>query len=176
MTTTTVEPATRKQVDYIKDLIDTREVAGKAKLKDTAEGLSKSLASAWIERLKELPREKVQQEQGRSFKTIESDVPEGRYAVTGEDGTTDFYRVDRPIEGKWAGYIFVKLQLSDDYQRVPFRNSQAVLDKIENAGVKESMLRYGKELGHCGHCGKTLTNNESIELGIGPVCRGKMGW
>jgi hypothetical protein len=29
--------------------------------------------------------------------------------------------------------------------------------------------------GRCGHCGRTLTEPESIDLGIGPVCREKLG-
>lgn len=28
--------------------------------------------------------------------------------------------------------------------------------------------------GVCGHCGRPLTDPESIELGLGPVCRGKV--
>ena len=30
--------------------------------------------------------------------------------------------------------------------------------------------------GSCGHCGRTLTNEESRARGIGPICAGKMGW
>lgn len=182
MTTTTEAPATRSQIDYIKDLIDQKQVAGKAQLKESAEGLSKHTASRWIERLKELPREHAaKQATGGAVQTIKSEVPQGRYAVTGDDGSTDFYRVDRPTEGKWAGYIFVKLGLGGPHgeprwERIPLRNVQTILNKIEKDGPKEAMLRYGKELGHCGHCGRTLTNPESIEAGIGPVCRGKMGW
>ena len=29
--------------------------------------------------------------------------------------------------------------------------------------------------GKCGHCGRELTEPESIDLGIGPICRAKMG-
>jgi hypothetical protein len=35
-------------------------------------------------------------------------------------------------------------------------------------------MRYGKELGRCGVCDMPLTNEESRELGIGPVCRAKL--
>lgn len=105
------------------------------------------------------------------------EVPAGRYAVTGEDGATKFYRVDRPTEGKWKGYTFVKVQAGDELHNVRSRGTRdAVLAKIASDGVKEAMLRYGRELGHCGHCGRTLTNEESREAGIGPVCRGKMGF
>lgn len=36
-------------------------------------------------------------------------------------------------------------------------------------------IRYGKETGSCSCCGRELTNKESIELGIGPICREKFG-
>jgi len=105
------------------------------------------------------------------------DVPAGRYAVTGEDGTTKFYRVDRPTEGKWKGYTFVKVQASDELHNVRSRATrEAVLAKIASDGIQEAMLRYGREIGQCGHCGRTLTNEESREIGIGPKCRSKMGW
>lgn len=34
---------------------------------------------------------------------------------------------------------------------------------------------YGRKTGVCGVCHATLTNPESIELGIGPICREKFG-
>lgn len=177
MTTTMAAPVTARQLDYINDLIDERDCGDQEVLKGQAKGLDKQTASRWITRLKELPkRHSALQTRGKPLTQIKSDVPAGRYAVTGEDGTTDFYRVDRPTEGKWAGYVFVKLQLSDELQRVPLRNTQTILGKIAAAGIQESMERYGREIGHCGHCGRTLTNPESIERGIGPVCAGKMGW
>ena len=36
-------------------------------------------------------------------------------------------------------------------------------------------VRYGKETGSCSCCGRDLTNAQSIELGIGPICREKFG-
>lgn len=44
------------------------------------------------------------------------------------------------------------------------------------ADPKSAMLRYGQELGECGHCGRTLTNDESRAAGIGPVCARRKGW
>jgi uncharacterized protein DUF6011 len=35
------------------------------------------------------------------------------------------------------------------------------------------MVRYGQELGECGHCGRTLTDEASRAAGIGPVCASK---
>ncbi len=186
MSTTMELPATRPQIDYVKDLLDQKELplenSTLDELKAKAETLSKAGASKWIETLKTLPRKhSAMQTKGGSTSTIKSDVPEGRYAVTGDDGSTDFYKVDRPTEGRWAGYIFVKLGLGGPHgdprwERIPLRNVQTILNKIAADGPKKAMLRYGRELGHCGHCGRTLTNPESIERGIGPVCAGKMGW
>ena len=109
------------------------------------------------------------------FKVAAAEVPAGRYAISGKDGTTDFYMVDKPVEGRWKGYTFVKLQLSDDLQRMPMSHQLTVLLRI-GADPRAAMERYGREIGECGHCGRTLTNEESREFGIGPVCRAKMGW
>jgi len=35
---------------------------------------------------------------------------------------------------------------------------------------------YGMRTGSCSCCGRELTNGESIDLGIGPICAGKYGW
>ena len=45
------------------------------------------------------------------------------------------------------------------------RNSPTLADKIE--------FRHA---GKCCCCGRTLTEPESIDSGIGPICRGKKGW
>jgi hypothetical protein len=37
-------------------------------------------------------------------------------------------------------------------------------------------IRYGKVSGECSCCGRELTNPESIERGIGPICADKFGW
>jgi len=37
-------------------------------------------------------------------------------------------------------------------------------------------VEYGRKTGICSCCGRTLTNSESIALGIGPICREKYGW
>jgi hypothetical protein len=103
------------------------------------------------------------------------EVPAGRYAIEFSDGIK-FYVVDRPTEGRWAGYTFVKVQASDELY--PVRNPkqrEGILLEIA-VDPQAAMLRYGREIGKCGHCNRTLTNAESRALGIGPVCRGRMGW
>jgi len=110
----------------------------------------------------------------RTADTEADSVPAGRFAVT-IDGTLGFYKVDAPTEGKWAGWVFVKQQAGDDYYPVKGARRSQVIKAIE-ADPKAAMLLYGRELGSCGHCGRTLTDEASREAGIGPVCATKMDW
>lgn len=174
---------TDKQLNLIDNLLNERDIfnsegsafdprlQGEHEYRDQvraiARGLSVQEASKWIDKLLTLPRWQSAAEK--------ADVPAGRYAIV-HGGVVKFYRVDRPTEGRWAGYTFVKVQVSDDFYPVPREQRAAVLAAILEEGVQEAMLRYGREIGSCGHCGRTLTNEESREIGIGPVCRAKMGW
>ena len=107
------------------------------------------------------------------------EVSAGRYAVETTNGATNelaFYKVDRPTEGRWAGYVFVKLMLSDAEQRLSRDTQTAILRKIAEVGAEVASARYGHEIGECGVCGRTLTNDESRARGIGPRCAAKSGW
>lgn len=169
-----VDGATEKQLAFIRSLMEQKKISEsqrEAANERLASGnLSKSQASLWIEKLldyEDKPRTAVEL----------PDVPAGRYAITGDDGTTDFYKVDRPEKGRWAGYTFVKLILGGGgEQRQSFENTRTILERIVVDGPREAAIRYGMELGECSICGRTLTNPESIAAGIGPVCAGKRGW
>lgn len=122
-------------------------------------------------------REAYEGKMRRDSQQEAAEVPEGRYAIKGEDHVVRFYKVDRPTEGRWAGYVFVKIQASDELHNLRSKASREdVLRRIAEAGVEESMRLYGLELGKCGHCGRTLTDEESRAYGIGPKCRAKMGF
>lgn len=106
-------------------------------------------------------------------------VVEGRYAIPTEDGAINelaFYKVDRPTEGRWAGYVFVKRLVGPEEQRLSQKQGAAILAKIGEFGAEKASKLYGKEIGHCGVCGRRLTNDESREAGIGPVCAQGLGW
>lgn len=103
------------------------------------------------------------------------DVPAGRYALVDGDGAVKFYILDRPTEGRWAGYTFLNAQASEE--RHPIRNRatrDAILAEIA-ADPLEAMVRYGHELGRCGNCGRTLTDETSRAAGIGPDCAARLG-
>jgi hypothetical protein len=103
------------------------------------------------------------------------DLPHARYAVEIDDELR-FYQIDKPTEGKWAGRTFVNVQASDD--RHPIRNidSQIKILAVITVDPTEALKRYGREIGECGHCHRTLTNPESRQYGVGPICRQKLGW
>jgi hypothetical protein len=43
------------------------------------------------------------------------------------------------------------------------------------ADPRGAAIDYGRETGICACCGRTLTNKESIDLGIGPICLDRWG-
>lgn len=138
-------------------------------------------AKAGISYLMELPRlAREAAPAGRSTEAAAERFPEvieGRYAVDTDEGHLAFYKVDRPTEGKWSGYVFVKVMASDTEHPIRGRAAaDAILAKISAAGPKAASERYGQELGSCSICGRTLTDETSRELGIGPVCRNATGW
>lgn len=91
--------------------------------------------------------------------------PLGRYAVDGEDGATKFYQATQ-------NGLFV--QASDELHPVHASAQDAIIAKIA-ADPRAASIRYGQELGECGRCGRTLTDETSRAAGIGPVCATK-GW
>lgn len=165
--------ATERQQKYVRDLL--RE-AGKLtpKIDAMIPTLSRATISKWIERAKTLPRSI---DDAHDTRALITDVPEGRYAVFNEEARAiRFYHVQKPTDGRWKGYVFLNVQAGDD--RYPIRNRDA-RDKILALIAKDpaaASLAYGRELGHCGVCGRTLTDPDSIDRGIGPVCAERMGW
>jgi hypothetical protein len=100
-------------------------------------------------------------------------VPAGKYAVRGTDDVVRFYVVDHGKPGtKWEGRTFVSAQASDELH--PVRNAatrHGILAAI-SVDVLEARKLYGRELGVCADCGRTLTS-EWRKVGIGPKCSQK---
>lgn len=96
-------------------------------------------------------------------------VEDGRYAVE-ENGALRFFKVKN---GRRPGFVFLDIQASDEWHSI--RNLgriQAVLALIAQ-DPHAAMVRYGHELGVCGRCGRTLTDEASRAAGIGPICADK---
>jgi hypothetical protein len=169
---------TDRQMAYIRALQEERLPESERMGNIRLAAITKAGASAMIKTLLEkplLPKAREAAEDAKAVRDSLPVIPAGRYAVE-DNGTLKFYKVDVPgKESKWHGRTFVKVQAGDNEYPVRGGAAQRVLMLI-GKDPKAAMLRYGTELGHCGHCGRTLTNEESRAAGIGPICAGKMGW
>jgi hypothetical protein len=99
------------------------------------------------------------------------DVPAGRYAVDSNEGELRFYQVWRPKDNPNVFRVYVLH--GPDSSPVHQNAVRAIMDKIA-ADVRGAAIRFGNEIGQCSNCGRRLTNRISRELGIGPVCGGRM--
>lgn len=106
-------------------------------------------------------------------------VPDGRYAVYNDDQSVNdiaFYKVENVTEGRWAGWTFVKQIVGGDEQKLSQRQGKAITAKIAAFGLCQASELYGKSTQRCGVCNTNLTNKDSRERGIGPVCAANNGW
>jgi hypothetical protein len=55
------------------------------------------------------------------------------------------------------------------------RNEAGIILQIAQ-NPEEEAIKYGQQTGECSICGRTLTNKESLERMIGPICAEKMGF
>lgn len=101
----------------------------------------------------------------------EVDVPAGHYALPSHTGNNDadFYNVQRPTEGKWAGYTFVK-RVIGGHDDTPVRGAEAKRVLAAIAADPEAGARYGQLIGRCGRCNRHLTDQVSRDQGYGPEC------
>ena len=165
--------ATEKQINFILSLADQKDVSDVHPIAlgcvddirmGYADSINKKYASKMIGLLLAAPgKMKMVQD--------EVEVEAGRYAIEfGEK--LRFFHVNRPEDGRWKGFTFVNEQAGDELFSV--RNAESrkkILQTIAND--EDALARYGQELGVCGMCGRTLTDEDSRSIGIGPVCRSK---
>lgn len=157
--------ASPKQRKFITDLLEERDLTG-TKYDGWTPDWSRSTtttATQVINFLTTLPKAG-----GRTPAPV---VAPGRYALETE-GKVDFYRVWVSKTGR-TGLVL----LASDVEH-PVRNAGQALSLLEriSADPREASLRYGREIGSCGVCGRTLTDEHSRAAGIGPVCAEKTGW
>lgn len=188
------EPATAAQRSYIISLAEGREVpvSGTVEtamhirlaehlLGDPEYSMSKREASAAITWLRTLPISVRLEAAAKKAGTSQQHetVLEGRYAVETPD-VVKFYKVDRPTEGKWTGYVFVKMLVGSpgDWSEYPIKGAarEAVFIAIESAGVRESAVLFGRKTQRCGRCMSPLSDPRSRAAGYGQHCASLLGW
>lgn len=132
------------------------------------EEMTTRMASQMISQLLKAPRKPREAD-----KPLGS-VPDGRYAVDTPTGVK-FYIFRTADTGSYHGFQFVSRQSGDNRLRISKDERIFATKAVLEAGTMPAMLRYGRELGVCGHCGRSLTDEDSRARGIGPVCAKMIG-
>jgi hypothetical protein len=176
-----VNPPSDRQVTYMADLLAQHDWPDELTEEDLR-AMDRSQVSSLITRIKARPRRSSISSRKPQIK-FTSDVPAGRYAIKSPGDTWSawvFLQVDKPTEGDWAGNTFVKMLIGSpgDYKQQRLHGKVAInwLKMIEEVTPRQASIDFGLQSGSCGVCHSPLTNEESLKLGIGPVCRNKMGW
>lgn len=156
-------PATDKQIDYIRVLVDQKyPTAERAKYMEflDAATISKSRASEIITLLKTMPNVFT-----RETEIHAEDVEVGLYLV---DGVA--YKVKRAVYG--SGRLYA---CRWDEESKGFEKEAGAIRKIRASHrmTLEQAGPYGLAMSACAHCGRDLTDENSIALGLGPICAGK---
>lgn len=172
----TYQPATEPQIKFLKNLLSEREGADEAKkvLAEIAEWtedngclITKRAASGFIDRLIKTPKV-VAPRPVRTAPVVE--VSEGVYFKDLGD-TQAIVKVQRAVHG--SGNLYAKqLNLTTGQ----FEYVAGLIRKLEGFELLTyaKALEFGQLYGRCMVCGRTLTNESSIEAGIGPVCGSRL--
>ncbi len=92
------------------------------------------------------------------------------------DTYTALYK-ERGIQKKYADTLFLA---ATGFAQVPYfmdlpdEVAERVTRLLKPEHLRFVAARLGDETGVCAICGKELTDPESVERGIGPVCAGKL--
>jgi hypothetical protein len=153
-------PASEKQIDFLQKLMAERG-------QDTSDvdwsKMDKALASKTIDTLLKTPVQK-------SAKVTQArvELEAGIYRV--ED---TIYKVQKAVHG--SGDMYAKVLVVDGPGEARFEFAAGAIRNIrpEHRMTLDEAKQFGHVYGVCCQCGATLTDENSIEAGIGPVCARK---
>jgi hypothetical protein len=166
-----VPRASEKQQAFLRSLLAERDL-----VTDETEAMlaaiSKTQASAMIEQIKATPRVvNNHKADGTRATTIAED---GFYVLEHGDHV-DVYKVQRAVHG--SGNLYAKRLVPgvDGAKGTWEYEGRAPLSLPLERLTLERAKELGRLYGMCVKCGATLTDERSIEAGIGPIC-GSRGW
>lgn len=180
-----VAPATEKQINFLNKLLDERPMLRDVEnlWPENVEKLSKRDISSKISEVMNVPKE-VHAGSGKdsagSLNNILANVPDCYVALPSRSGNNDldFIRIGtnqgrmNPDRKGWrrvqrivGGQAPISMRVGE---AVPFAR---IVAEMSEAELKAAQVLFGQEIGRCGCCGKSLTDETSRALGIGPVCR-----
>lgn len=156
--TITARPASPKQVAFIRSLIERKGAQALLAGGDRVDELSSREASALIDTLLAKPD---------APKTGTTEAPEGLHLL---DGVVFKVQTSRTSGNRYAK----RLDIAGDKGTWEYAGARPLRSLSEATAVTlEEAQAFGHEFGICMCCGALLTNPESIERGIGPVCATK---
>ena len=88
--------------------------------------------------------------------------------ATGNNAGAIYVKSGDTYLGKIAGGKLFKSRECDD------QTASSIL--VAAADPEAAAVAYGRRFGQCAICARELTNGESIDRGIGPICAEKFGW
>lgn len=99
-------------------------------------------------------------------------VPEGYYAKDG-----DVYKVRTSQKGNLYATVLTSVETATGAVKGKWEYAAGTIGSLtaDDAITVEQAAEYGHLHGFCAICGQTLTDPESVERGIGPVCAKNIG-
>lgn len=191
MTSTLItNPATGKQINFIKSLIDEREMTQdeRSARSTTMHLLSTKTASELIDTLLKLPKraDKVAftATATGSLQASLAKAPKSKYAIPVEE--IDIIVENTPMHGDLL-FIEIREYMNRLFMRrltgAPGGFSRWHVNPKDAAIIAEHLAKdpyryvkiFGEHYSCCGSCGAELTDPVSRELQLGPECRKKFG-
>lgn len=191
------------QQDQIADVADMdmteimREIAALAPLKkhhlakDMVNGtrpLARQAAEMTLGNLRRCPDRAVpltapkqEAEAPRPAPVADAQIPVGYYATPSRTGNNDidFWKVERPEDGKFEGWTFVRRVLGGGSggqtraTRIHLSEQRSALAAIARHGLEESRMLYANNMKRCTRCNRDLSDDLSRERGMGNDCWNK---
>jgi hypothetical protein len=186
-----MDPASDKQIEFVHRLLADKDTSKVDALFDEfvletmmnvidKKSVSKREVSDLISALKQCPLKQSPEGSGQSQGRYAA-VPDGKYATIGVTGPgrVEFWSVEKPTEGKWAGRTFINSLTGapGDWRRN--RPSRAVMDTVADillADPQKAATLFGHKTKTCGKCGSPLSKVQSRAAGYGQTCATKKNW
>lgn len=105
-------------------------------------------------------------------------IPVGYYATPSRTGSNDvdFWKIERPEDGRFEGWTFVKRVLGGGsggqtrLTKIRMPEQRAALAAIAGHGVEEARRLYGDKMKRCTKCNRELTDDLSRARRMGKDC------
>lgn len=162
MPTTHAAPVTGPQLNFLKKLVQERECSVRDRLAVETGDLTKQSASKLIGDLQRAARRGAKVETKEGYYHLDEVV----------------YHVVMSKQGRPYAKQLVITNPGSDKAKGRWEYAPGAVYKLQEMAplTVDVAVSYGKKFGACMICGRTLTKQESIDAGIGPICAGKVGY